>query len=147
MILIRWIGEWLYFVAVHPCSTLSDCCQLATTLNAEVQKRQNLGDRINRSRRNLARKRTPWVCYSAPNFRDFSTPPQGELTLPTFYVHALPDQFELVTPPWGSNLGQMPMLLQHASLSTCRLVSVSRRFMSTRVRRKFCGCSCTVWHS
>ena len=26
------------FVVVHPCSTLSDCCQLATTLNAEVQK-------------------------------------------------------------------------------------------------------------
>ena len=26
------------FVAVHPCSTFSDCCQLATPLNAEVQK-------------------------------------------------------------------------------------------------------------
>ena len=26
------------FVVVHPCSTLSDYCQLATTLNAEVQK-------------------------------------------------------------------------------------------------------------
>ena len=25
------------------------------------------GDRIHRSRRNLARKRTPWVCYSTPN--------------------------------------------------------------------------------
>ena len=65
------------FVVVHTCSTLSDCCQLATTLNAEVQKSQNLakigffsppeGDRINRSRRNLARKRRPWVCYSTPN--------------------------------------------------------------------------------
>ena len=25
------------------------------------------GDRINRSRRNLARKRKPWVCYSTPH--------------------------------------------------------------------------------
>jgi len=50
---------------------------------------------------------------------------RGELTPPTFYVHP-PNQFELVTPPWGSSLGQMPMLLQHASLSTCRPVSVSR---------------------
>ena len=48
------------FVVVHPCSTLSDCCQLATTLNAEVQKIAKIGgfsptdgDRINRSRRNL----------------------------------------------------------------------------------------------
>ena len=55
---------------MHPCSTLSDCCQLATTLNAEVQKIAKKakiggfsppeGDRINRSRRNLARKRRPW---------------------------------------------------------------------------------------
>ena len=27
------------FVVVHPCSTVSDCCQLATPLNAEVQKK------------------------------------------------------------------------------------------------------------
>ena len=26
------------FVVVHPCSTLSDCCQLATPSNAEVKK-------------------------------------------------------------------------------------------------------------
>ena len=26
------------FVVVHPCSTFSDCCQLATPLNAEIQK-------------------------------------------------------------------------------------------------------------
>ena len=26
------------FVVVHPCPTFSDCCQLATPLNAEVQK-------------------------------------------------------------------------------------------------------------
>ena len=45
------------FVFVHPCSAFSDCCQLATTLNAKVQKNgKNLcfspieGDRINRSR-------------------------------------------------------------------------------------------------
>jgi len=31
------------FVVVHACSTLSDCCQLATSLNAEVQKRKNWG--------------------------------------------------------------------------------------------------------
>jgi len=60
-------------VVVHPCSTFSDCCQLATPLNAEVQKQQNWaflpteGHRINWSRRNLARKRMPWVCYSTPN--------------------------------------------------------------------------------
>ena len=29
-------------VVVHPCSTLSDCCQLATTLNAEVQKTRKI---------------------------------------------------------------------------------------------------------
>jgi len=33
------------FVVVHTCSTFSDCCQLATLLNAEVQKRQNWGVR------------------------------------------------------------------------------------------------------
>ena len=53
------------FVVVQPCSSLSDCCQLATTLNAEVQKTAKLGffanrgRQINRSRRNLARKRIP----------------------------------------------------------------------------------------
>ena len=31
------------FVVVHPCSTFSDCRQLSTSLNAEVQKRQKLG--------------------------------------------------------------------------------------------------------
>jgi len=30
------------FVVVHPCSTFLGCCQLATPLNAEVQKRQKL---------------------------------------------------------------------------------------------------------
>ena len=65
------------FVVVHTCSTLSDCCQLATPLNAEVQNMAKYGkiggfsppedDRINRSRRNLARKRRRRVCYSTPN--------------------------------------------------------------------------------
>jgi len=61
-------------VVVHPCSTFSDCCQLATPLNDEVQKnRKNCfflpseGDRTNRSRRNLINKRTRWVCSSALN--------------------------------------------------------------------------------
>jgi len=31
------------FVVVHPCSTFSDCCQLVTPLNAEVQKTAKLG--------------------------------------------------------------------------------------------------------
>ena len=31
------------FVVVHPCSALSDCYQLATTLNAEVQKTAEIG--------------------------------------------------------------------------------------------------------
>ena len=52
-------------VVVHPCSTSSDFRQLATPQNAEGQKWQNLGfslpegDRIHRSRRKLACKRTP----------------------------------------------------------------------------------------
>ena len=44
------------FVVVHSCSTFSDCCQLATALNAEVQKTAKIGgfsptegDRINHS--------------------------------------------------------------------------------------------------
>jgi len=40
------------FVVVHQCSTLSDCCQLATTLNAEVQKTAKLGFFANRGRQN-----------------------------------------------------------------------------------------------
>ena len=31
------------FVVVQSCSTLSDCCQLATTLNAEVQETAKIG--------------------------------------------------------------------------------------------------------
>ena len=31
------------FVVMYPCSTVSDCCQLATPLDAEFQKRQNWG--------------------------------------------------------------------------------------------------------
>ena len=65
------------FVVAHPCSTFSDYCQLATPLNAEVQKTPKNGkhccfsppqdDRINRSRRNFADKCRPWVCCSTPN--------------------------------------------------------------------------------
>jgi len=40
------------FVVVHPCSTLSDCCQLATTLNAEVQNTTKIGVFANRGRQN-----------------------------------------------------------------------------------------------
>ena len=44
------------FIVVHPCSTFSDCCQLATAQNAESKIWQKLGflptdgDRINLSR-------------------------------------------------------------------------------------------------
>jgi len=31
------------FVVVHPCSTFSDCRQLSTSLNAEVQKTAKIG--------------------------------------------------------------------------------------------------------
>ena len=66
------------FVVVHTFSTLSDCCQLVTTLNAEVQTTAKIelfrrpvsppqDDRINRSRQNFAGRRIPWVCYSSPN--------------------------------------------------------------------------------
>ena len=62
------------FAVVHPCSTFSDCCQLATPVETSKSKIwQKLfflppeGDRINRSRQNLARKHIPWVCYSTPN--------------------------------------------------------------------------------
>ena len=59
-------------VVVHPCLTFSDCGQLPTPLNAEVQKNGKIcsppeGDRINRSRRNLTRKRILRVCASALN--------------------------------------------------------------------------------
>jgi len=37
------------FAVMRPCSTLSDCCHLATTLNAEIQKRQKLGFFANRA--------------------------------------------------------------------------------------------------
>jgi len=53
------------FVVVHPCSAFLDCCQLATALNAEVQKWLKLGFFSNR--RNLACTRVPRVCYSTPN--------------------------------------------------------------------------------
>jgi len=31
------------FVVVHPCSTFSDCCQLVTPLNAEVENIAQIG--------------------------------------------------------------------------------------------------------
>ena len=94
------------FVVVHPCSTLSACGQMATTLNAEVQKRQKLGfsptegDRINRSRRNLARKCIPWVCYSTLHLAfigrrgSVQEPPKGQ-NLPKIVVfgHRKPTQW------------------------------------------------------
>jgi len=62
------------FVVVHPCSAFSDCSQLSTPQNAEVQKVEKFGgfsppesDRINWSRRNLARKHRLRVCSSTPN--------------------------------------------------------------------------------
>jgi len=62
------------FVVVHPCSTFSDCRQLSTSLNAEVQKNGKNwgfsppeGDRINRSRQILTRKRLLWVSCSTPD--------------------------------------------------------------------------------
>ena len=35
--------EYTRFVVVHPCSTFSDCCQLATSLNAEVENMAKIG--------------------------------------------------------------------------------------------------------
>ena len=58
------------FVVVHPCSSFSDC---DTTKCRSSKYGKNCpflpaeGDRINRSRRNLARKRRPRVCCSTPN--------------------------------------------------------------------------------
>ena len=80
----RWSTETIFmpfvrgqFVVVHPCSTFWDWCQLATSLNAEVQKNSkkrsfsppedDRNHRINRLRRNFAGKRIPWVCYSTPS--------------------------------------------------------------------------------
>jgi len=93
------------FVVVHPCSTFSDCCQLATTLNAKFQKGQiwgflpTEGDRINRSRRNLARKRIPRVCYSTPYLalngkRGSVQEPRKRQNLPkiVFFGHRKPTQ-------------------------------------------------------
>jgi len=78
---MRWSTETILmpldrgrFVVVHPCSTFSHSRQLVTPLNAEVQKSgkswgfsPSEGDRINRSRRKLARKRTLRVYSGAPN--------------------------------------------------------------------------------
>ena len=60
------------FVVVHPCSSFSDCCQLATPQNAEVQKWQNLVFRCQKAtdkpnEMKFGNKRIPWVCYSTPN--------------------------------------------------------------------------------
>ena len=81
----RWSTETIFipldrgsFVVVHPCSTFSECCQMATPLNAELQKTAKNGknwgfsptqdDRINQWRRNFAGRRVLWwVCYSSPN--------------------------------------------------------------------------------
>jgi len=59
---------------MHPCSTFSDCCHLATPLNAEVQKNGKNWSfspprdySINRSRRNFAGERNPYICYCTPN--------------------------------------------------------------------------------
>ena len=40
------------FAVVHPCSTFSDCCQLATPLNAEIKKTQKLKFFAARGRQN-----------------------------------------------------------------------------------------------
>jgi len=40
------------FVVVHSCPTFSDCCKLATPLNAEVQKNAKMGFFANRVRQN-----------------------------------------------------------------------------------------------
>ena len=62
------------FVVVHPYSTFSDCRQLSTSLNAEVQKNGKNwgfsppeGDRINRSKQILTRKRPLWVSCNTPD--------------------------------------------------------------------------------
>jgi len=95
------------FVVVHPCSTLSDCCQMATKLTAEVQKMAKIevfspteGDNINRLRRNLACKRIPWVCYSTPHLaligkRGSYRSPQKCQNLPKIVVfgHRKPTQW------------------------------------------------------
>jgi len=64
-----WPKTLRFFVCLSVCLT-------ATQLNAKVQKRQKSGffsplegDRINRSRRNVARKRIPWVCNSTPSVK------------------------------------------------------------------------------
>jgi len=60
------------FVVVHACSTFSDCRQLSTSLNAEVQKMAKIEyfccqATIDRSRRILTCKCALWVSYSTLN--------------------------------------------------------------------------------
>ena len=61
------------FVVVHPCSTFSDCRQLSTSLMPKSKNGKNWsfsppeGDRINRSRQILTRKRLLWVSCSTPD--------------------------------------------------------------------------------
>ena len=108
------------FVVVHPCSTLSDCCQLATTLNAGVgpKKSQELffsppeGDRINPSRRNLSRKRTPRFCYSTPNLAligkrgSIQEPPKCQnLPKNVVFGHRKPTQWTHSDEIWRVDLG------------------------------------------
>ena len=78
----RWSTEMILmpfdrgrFVVVHLCSTFSDCRQLSTSLNAEIQKTAKIGggvsppegERINRSRQILTSKRVLWVSCSTPD--------------------------------------------------------------------------------
>jgi len=66
---------WRRFVVMNLRSTFSVCCQLTTRQNAKFQKTAKFGVfshssgtcRINRSRRNLARKHRLWVNSIIPN--------------------------------------------------------------------------------
>ena len=68
-------GGWGKVCSCLPMLNFLRLMPIATSLNAKVQKRQKTAkigvfrrhSRINRSRRNFAGKRVPWVCYSSPN--------------------------------------------------------------------------------
>ena len=95
----RWIGEGLQL-----CTRIQLPQIAANWRHHKMSKSKKLqklwgggsppeADRINRSRRNLARKRIPWVCYSAPHWaligkRGSAQKPPKSQNLPKIVVFA-----------------------------------------------------------
>jgi len=100
------------FVVVHTCSTLSDCLPIGDNTKCWSPKNgkkwgfsSTEGDRINRSRRNLARKRMPWVSYSTSHLaligkRGSVQEPAQNLPKIVFFCHRKPTQWTYSDEIW-----------------------------------------------